>query len=249
MLLMSWNILSPTLTDAKQQDWMTWSNRLPVIIARIRETNADYVFLQEVKLDGFESDFASLMTDYQCARHERNKSRTCAFGNVIFWKIGELKRVVQKSRVLHVELRLDNNEVLILSNAHLPAGSGLDGYKSRVLHLESCAKVWKDEQSVIFGGDLNDSVWNPFGIAFDIRNLGFTIDDTPKSTCYSRRSNMLHDLDHIVARSRVSARFVGHTSVAAESQISSRCCIATADQLPTPEIPSDHLPVLYQITT
>ncbi len=214
---------------------MTWDKRLPVIISRIRESNADYVFLQEVQLDTFESDFASLLTNYQSARHERNKSRTCVFGNVVFWKVGKLTRVVHKSRVLHVELRLDNNEVLILSNAHLPAGSGIEGYKSRVLHLESCSKVWKEEQLVIFGGDLNDSLWNPFGIAFNIRNLGFTTDDTPKATCYSKRSNILHDLDHVVTRPGMLGRFVAHSSV-------------SPDMLPTPDLPSDHLPVLYQIT-
>ena len=238
-MLMSWNILAPSLVEDKnQQEWMSWGNRVNAIIKCIKDVNPDYLFLQEVPLDSFELDFAELLVagNYQHARHIPNKNRTLEFGNVTLWKTGKLVKVVQKSRVLHVTL-LFNGVPVTLANAHLPAGNGETGYEMRLLHLKSCAAIWKDDLHVVFGGDLNDSVWNPFGIAFDLRNLGFFVDETTKATCYSKRSGFLHNLDHVMSRSAdITMTFYPlYTNI-------------KPSDLPLPNLPSDHLPVCYKLT-
>jgi endonuclease/exonuclease/phosphatase family metal-dependent hydrolase len=230
MRVVSWNILAQ---ETLPETAIPFSIRLARILETLFQIDADIIFLQEVTVESFEEHFAPLFHDRHHACHHKSKKRTCSFGNAILWKktLGGSNLVIERSRCIHVSLI---NYPILLTNMHLPTGAGLSGYHTRLTHIQSCKKVWQNYNHTIMGGDLNEGLWNPFGIAADIRNLGFTVHDEPKLSCRSFAGNV-YDIDHICLK---GMKFVGQPSIP----------LSLPNKVDESH-PSDHVPVVYEIQT
>jgi endonuclease/exonuclease/phosphatase family metal-dependent hydrolase len=240
--VLSWNILSQFCIN-EQKSELSWNVRLPCILKILEQSNADIILLQEVDLEHFENDFASLLVKYS---HERHKiilkgkhQRTNPFGNVTLWKMGTLVNTIINSRCLHIELILQENQ-FIVTNVHFPAKNGLEGYKEKLQHFISCTKVWKDTNNVIFGGDFNDGLCfkdtdgKIIGLGCDVKESGFIVppEELSKLTCKGRN---LSNVDHILVRGKLKASYMP-------------CLDFDVHQIPNSLIPSDHIPVLYTVS-
>jgi len=67
--LMSYNCLTKTFGHmyhwqplVKKQD-LAWENRQPVIVEKLKKSNADILCLQEIEHPGFDTDFAPHLSD------------------------------------------------------------------------------------------------------------------------------------------------------------------------------------------
>ncbi len=240
MKLVSWNILAQSTIPDELQSALAWENRRPVIVKCLQNFNADFICLQEVELNTFESDFKELLTVYKFARHtvcmKGKYKRTNTFGNVTMWKTGQMTNMSQGSRSLHITLHLENGIEICISNVHFPAKGGLEGYLEKRKHLASCAAKW-NVLDVIVAGDFNDGLsfqtsdGKPSGLYTDFTCLGFVIPDEElkeKQTCKSFRGNIFN-IDHVLSRATVVATYIPQ------------------DFGVNSELPSDHIPVLYAV--
>ena len=93
---------------------------------------------------------------------------------------------------------------------------------------------------VILAGDYNDGLsfrnedGKLSGLYMDLTGLGFPIPDEElqKKTCKSFRGN-IYNLDHVLSRTRIMTTYISQD--------------LDVSKLPNKDIPSDHLPVLYEI--
>lgn len=206
--------------------------------------NVVFICLQEVNLETFESDFKELITKYKCERHavciKGKYKRTNIFGNVKLWQIEQFLQTSQGSRSLHVTLNLTKEQDLCISNVHFPAKPGLEGYLEKCKHLASCVQKWTT-LNVIVAGDFNDGLSYHgengivAGLHRDFTCLGFLIPDAElqKQTCKSFRGN-IYNIDHVLARANIMVTYISQS-------------FDVKDQ-PCQKLPSDHVPVLYEIT-
>jgi endonuclease/exonuclease/phosphatase family metal-dependent hydrolase len=245
-IVLSWNILSQ-FTIEEQKVELGWSKRLPKILLLLKTLDADIVLLQEVDLANFEVDFASLLPHYDYARHKiivsGKHKRTNLFGNVTLWKRSfYCKETILTSRCLHVMLEIAEKNLLI-SNVHFPAKNGLEGYREKFQHLVSCMKVWKDHPLVLFGGDFNDGLsfqnekGDIIGLGKDVKDLGFLVppEELKKKTCHHVNGN-LYNVDHVLCRG-LHGTYVNNNMYYEFD----------AANVPNPDIPSDHIPILYKV--
>ncbi len=242
LTVLSWNILSQfTIEEGKME--LVWSKRLPRILELLTVSAADIICLQEVDLATFETSFAPLFSTYKYERHQiipsgKNK-RTNPFGNAILWKVGSASNVARSSRCLHVTLRLLHGFEFIVTNVHFPAKNGLEGYKEKYRHLESCTKVWKDSLNVVFGGDFNDGLCfrddtGIIGLGHDVHELKFHVppEELEKKTCKSFQGN-IYNVDHVLVRGNLRSNYIPTK--------------LDVSDIPNAAIPTDHLPIIYQI--
>ncbi len=259
-------VLSPLVIENKylQEELDLNGNevlRVQTIIQILKDINADIMLLQEIDLATFELDFAPLLKEYQYERHKINKKRTNLFGNVTLWKIGKLINSTLSSRCLHITLQLENGFEFIVTNVHFPAKNGLDGYKEKYTHLLSCVKIWKDFPNVIFGGDFNDSlcfkneIGNIIGLGLDIPNLGFSIStqELEKKTCKNMINGNIYNLDHILIRGNLKINYLDSKIVLNQILPGMERSSVELDgnevlRVPNSINPSDHIPVVYQVT-
>lgn len=244
MQLLSWNILAQSTIPDELQETLKWEKRLPVILAYLKTIGADFVCLQEVVLNIFESDFKELFSIYEFARHavcmKGKYKRTNTFGNVTLWKRGTKTEVLQGSRALHVKLQgIVKDRDVCISNVHLSAKPGFEGYVEKRRHFASCAEKWKTLE-VIVAGDYNDGLsfqedGEPAGLHRDFTCTGFLIPDEElkKQTCKSFHGN-IYNLDHVLSRGSVVTTYIPQKF--------------DVMSLPCKNLPSDHLPVLYGIS-
>ncbi len=246
MRLVTWNVLAQCTIPEELQEMLAWSKRLPFIIEYLKQTNADFICLQEIDLNTFESDFKDLINIYKFARHavciKGKHKRTNTFGNVTMWKIGQMISVQQGSRTLHVNLQLDQvSYPICISNLHFPAKPGLEGYLEKRRQLISCIDKWKT-LDVIVVGDFNDGLCfkdddnEPAGLCADFKNLGFLLpeEELKKETCKSFRGRV-YNVDHAISRANINTTYIP------QPNLNIQC-------IPNEKIPSDHLPLYYLIT-
>jgi endonuclease/exonuclease/phosphatase family metal-dependent hydrolase len=247
MKLLTWNILAQATVPEALQAELAWANRLPSILQYLMSIRPDFICLQEVDLNSFESNFKSLLDVYTFQRHavcmKGKHKRTSTFGNVTLWRTGDLVQTDEGSRSLHVVLKITEEETICISNVHFPAMPGLAGYYEKKKHYGSCAGRWAKLGclNVILAGDFNDGLsfidedGKRAGLYMDVSCFGFQIseEELKKQTCKSFRGN-IYNVDHVVSRANVVTKHIPQGF--------------DVTTLPSASLPSDHLPVLYDVT-
>ncbi len=240
--VLTWNIAHQSTLPQETREILDWPTRLESILRTLQSSDADIIMLQEVDLGTLRTDFKQMESKYDCISHVRNKRRTNAFGNATFWsRAFTHSGTTMGSRVLHTKLVIGGMTVTI-SNVHLPAMNGYDGYIGKLSHIKSCVKTWKNDSPIIFGGDFNDSFMFRIdgkiaGLFADISTLGFqcAAGELEKQTCKSLRTRNVHNVDHILVDGNLKITLI-------PSGVDARV-------IPSRENPSDHIPVVYRIDT
>jgi len=128
MRAISYNILAqryvrdfPAVTNL---EILSWDYRLSLILKAIAVENADLILLQEVELETFEVDFASLFASYSFCRHVVDKNRKNPIGNVILWRnhlvpLGSDDLSVQDGRMVP----LGSDDLSVQDRRMVPLGS------------------------------------------------------------------------------------------------------------------------------
>lgn len=240
MRVVTWNILAQTTVP---DGFKTLNERLPCFLNYLQSVDADIVCLQEVMLSTFENDFKVLFKQYNATQHGvciyKGKRQAETFGNVTLWKRDRYikKDISTSKRCLHVKLVDLEQNVFVVSNVHLPAKPGLEGYMDKIKCLDQCVAFW-DIDDVLMVGDFNcglafkkeDGTFG--GLHSDLVQLGFIISPTQlsKLTCKSFRGN-IYNVDYVLGRGNFVATYLKQD--------------LDVTSLPSDQIPSDHLPLLY----
>ena len=174
-MFITWNIMNQKYSIYQ----ISWLERLNKIIEII--SNYEIIFLQEVELDSFESDFSELFSIYNYYRHEKSKKRTNHMGNVTLWKKSyTITETFQTSCAVFT-----NINGVMYANIHLKAGLN-SGKVIRSKQIWSvCSKLTHDKKVIV--GDFNDETCELD--SYNVLNKTF-------KTCYTKEGNF--DFDHIL---------------------------------------------------
>jgi mRNA deadenylase 3'-5' endonuclease subunit Ccr4 len=168
--LLSWNLLAPTFTRPSKYpdtlpEHLDWTYRLPLILQRIHESNADIVCLQEVQIDCWDEICLRLDGEFDLRILQNvTKEHPVALAILVKTSFLGVECVAAESRsraILTVLKFAHTNETLFLANVHLQAGK--NETKERFLQVQSLLKRIRKHASdmmtqtpnIIIIGDFN----------------------------------------------------------------------------------------------
>jgi len=254
----TWNVLNQAYirdqyTHVVDRSVLAWDYRLPLIIEILSSFKADVLFLQEVELKTAAADFRDLFDTYDYSVHEVSKKRSSHMGNMTLWKksVFSLKLSVSNSYGLHVVLLHRSSGLSVwFSNVHLKGGT-TSGLEQRSQQLTSCLKMvskhCSSNSSVhrCIVGDFNDEM-KETGPSFALLHAsGYSCVESPISSTINNRS---FRFDRIVSTKEVEVVYSAKGSLATSEVTNEEGETPAKDMLiPSPAIPSDHVPIEFVI--
>ena len=187
MRAISYNILAqryvrdfPAVTNL---EILSWDYRLSLILKAIAAENADLILLQEVELETFEVDFASLFASYSFCRHIVDKNRKNQIGNVIMWRnhlvpLGSDDLSRMDRRMVPQNQTLTSCSVIVefdtfwVANVHLKAQIR-QGETQRQTQIRSVLKKLNHQKAGFIAGDFNDFLDSK--CLYDVKILGLVM--------------------------------------------------------------------------
>jgi len=166
--LVSWNLLAPVYATPEKfprsnADDLKWSFRQPRILSRLKDTDADVLFLQEVQIDLWEELYSELQSrGYNGILQEVARGHPIANAVLVRDGFAEIVAHESRSRVLIVILDCQGRH-LYLANVHLDAGYGHDKDETRFNQIQSLMKrlykhvqeIGSKEPCIVIAGDFN----------------------------------------------------------------------------------------------
>jgi len=255
--LLSWNIMHPDFAgmdkypycDAKN---LEWSNRHPKILQHLQEYKADIICLQEVDASTIDTDFIQPLQHlgYSCiwqatkqrlralakwqlsgAVADKPNTIVCAiFFNSRFMEVAGTRNI--GSRLVTVILQDScSMKNITLTNVHLDAYKTPEASAARCGHMEKL----KAEECHIVVGDFNDSPGTPSLCILEGKGFlsGYSVSGIPDATF--RTDTRREVIDHMYVK---GLKIVSTDWVVLDSQ----------EIIPSVDIPSDHIPIMYTLS-
>mmetsp|Transcript_2546 Transcript_2546/g.6112 ORF Transcript_2546/g.6112 Transcript_2546/m.6112 type:complete len:377 (-) Transcript_2546:71-1201(-) len=234
--IFTWNLLAPSYDDDGGLDWETV--RLPAFRRWFEKAAAcDVICVQELDKALFAEELHNMLAvhGFEGVVQDRN---TFPVVNATYFKTSRFQTtwVEHRSRVLLCGLQLADGRELCVANAHLEAGPGAKNEAQRLSQLSSALKRMRTHAAwcEVVCGDFNSSMGEGSELREMLSEAGLA--RAPANGPTYAVPGYVDTLDHIWAGPALKPRAVLRSSAGEIRSI-------VTSGLPTPEHPSDHLPV------
>ena len=230
--ILIFNILAQRFYKNNTIDWNT---RLNKIIEILNNSKASIICLQEVEIETFDVDFISLFDKYNFFGHEITKKRNSPIGNYLLFKkeFQFIDKTITSCSII-IQLQI-NDKIFKIANVHLKA----DIYSKESINIrKNQLKSVITNKPDIICGDFNDNFKNDLGEFINDNN--YICHNNDINTCYASYDDKYSywNFDNILTKIKNS--IVKNISINPLVNL-------TTQIIPNLDIPSDHIPIIFDI--